>query len=341
MKKLVSNIFSLFFDASNIIHVEVIPTGIINSTYKVSSNHGVFILQRMNQKVFPKIHSLLNNKLKIIEYLKENDYPTINYIPAKDGLFYVQIDDAIWQLSTYIPSLVKERMDSPAIAEKVGVFLANFHKNIVDFPVSELEYTLPDFHNTLQRYADFLQSVTIASTERLTTAEIEIDNLKRYFKKIKRVAVAIQNEVIPLRVVHNDTKIGNILFDEKGNCICIIDFDTIMPGSILHDIGDALRSGVNTSSEDEKDLTKVNFDKSIYEAFMKGYIREAKVFMTTDEMEMCHLSLPLLLFEQSCRFLGDYLNNDSYYATSYEQHNLIRAKTQLHLFNQVCTYFKL
>jgi N-acetylhexosamine 1-kinase len=237
--------------------------------------------------------------------------------------------------------MVKERMDSEDTAEKVGAFLANFHKKILNFPISELEYTLPNFHNTLKRYDDFLQNVAIASKERLKTAENEIGNIKRNFNKIKGVATAIQNEVIPLRVVHNDTKIGNILFDEKGNCLCIIDFDTIMPGSILHDIGDALRSGVNTSNEDEKDLTKVNFNIGIYEAFMKGYIREAKVFMTSEEMEMCHLSLPLLLFEQSCRFLGDYLDNDSYYTTLYEHHNLIRAKTQLHLLNQVCTYFKL
>jgi N-acetylhexosamine 1-kinase len=113
-----------------------------------------------------------------------------------------------------------------------------------------------------------------------------------------------------------------------------------MPGSLLHDVGDALRSGTNTATEEEKDLAKVNFDANIYESFIKGYTKEAHSFMTTKELESLPLSLPLLLFEQACRFLSDYLDNDLYYATTYEKHNLVRAKTQIHLLKQVFTHIK-
>lgn len=132
-----------------------------------------------------------------------------------------------------------------------------------------------------------------------------------------------------------------MLFDEFGTIICLIDFDTLMPGSILHDVGDAMRSGANTATEEEKELEKVNFDHTIYEAFMKAYIDIAQGFLTKEELENIHLSLPLLLFEQSCRFLGDFLINDPYYSTQYELQNLVRTKTQLKLLEQVSAYFKL
>jgi N-acetylhexosamine 1-kinase len=126
-----------------------------------------------------------------------------------------------------------------------------------------------------------------------------------------------------------------MLFNNEGKVISIIDFDTIMPGSIFHDIGDAMRTGSNTSNEEEKDLSKVCFDVVIYDSFMKGYVEEAKDFMTIEESKNIHLSLPLILFEQACRFLADYLNNDVYYAISYENQNLVRAKTQIKLFDSV------
>jgi N-acetylhexosamine 1-kinase len=210
----------------------------------------------------------------------------------------------------------------------------------LDFPISELEYTIPDFHNTIKRFCDFEESIKKASPERLLEAKESIAFLESNFKSIETVANAINSGRIPLRVVHNDTKIGNMLFDGNGNILCIIDFDTVMLGSIFHDVGDALRTGTNTSTEEEKDLTKVCFDIEIYEAFMEAYIKEALSFMSEDESKNIHLSLPLILFEQACRFLGDYLNNDSYYTTTYEDQNLVRAKTQIKLMDSVQLYLK-
>ena len=337
----ISRIIDHFLVNVKINTVTTIHSGLINSTFKIETDQGEFILQKINQKVFPNTSALLNNKERVIHYLKGIGFPTISYIANKEGLTYTYDGDEVWQLSVYIPSKIKEIISSPIIAEKLGTYLANFHKVLLDFPIDELEFTIPDFHNTIKRFNDFQESIKHANQQRLEQAKESIVFLKNNFNFIKEIATKIDLGEIPLRVVHNDTKIGNMLFDENDDIICIIDFDTIMPGSILHDVGDALRSGSNTSSENERDLTKVKFDTEIYGSFMKRYRSEAISFMTTEELENINLSLPLLLFEQACRFLEDYLNNDSYYNTDYENQNLVRAKTQIKLFDQVISYLKL
>lgn len=338
MEELIQSVFNDFYGDKTIVRYETIHSGLINNTYKIETASGDFILQKMNQMVFPNIKALLNNKIKTTCFLNENGFPTLVFIPNKNGQYYTEHDDAIWQLSAYIPSVVHNRIDSNVVASQIGAYLAKFHKALLDFPVSALEYTIPDFHNTIKRFYDFEESIKQASPERLAQAKESIAFLESNFKSIESVANDINTGKIPLRVVHNDTKVGNMLFDEKGNILCIIDFDTIMPGSIFHDVGDALRTATNTSTEEEKDLSKVCFDIEIYEAFMKAYFQEASCFMSAEEARNIHLSLPLILFEQACRFLGDYLNNDSYYTTTYEDQNMIRAKTQIKLLASVQLY---
>ncbi|TRX32025.1 aminoglycoside phosphotransferase family protein [Flavobacterium sp. ZT3R18] len=341
MEELIQTVFKDFYSDKPILGYTTIDSGLINSTYKIETADEEYILQKMNQVVFPNIKALLNNKIKTTSYLNANGFPTLTFIANREGRFYSEQDDTIWQLSTYIPSAVLDRIDSNAVASQVGAYLAKFHMALLNFPVSELEYTIPDFHNTIKRFCDFEESIIKASPERLAQAKESIAFLESNFKSIETVASAINSGRIPLRVVHNDTKVGNMLFDEKGNILCIIDFDTVMPGSIFHDVGDALRTGTNTSTEEEKDLSKVCFDIEIYEAFMKAYVKEASSFMSEEESKNIHLSLPLILFEQACRFLGDYLNNDSYYTTTYEDQNLVRAKTQIKLMDSVQLYLKI
>jgi N-acetylhexosamine 1-kinase len=341
MEELIQTVFKDFYSDKPILGYTTIHSGLINSTYKIETADEDYILQKMNQVVFPNIKALLSNKIKTTCYLNANGFPTLTFIANREGRFYSEQDDTIWQLSTYIPSVVLDRIDSNAVASQVGAYLAKFHTALLDFPVSQLEYTIPDFHNTIKRFCDFEESIIKASPERLTQAKESIAFLASNFKSIEAVANAINSGRIPLRVVHNDTKVGNMLFDENGNILCIIDFDTVMPGSIFHDVGDALRTGTNTATEEEKDLSKVCFDIEIYEAFMKAYVNEASSFMSEDESKNIHLSLPLILFEQACRFLGDYLNNDSYYTTTYEDQNLVRAKTQIKLMDSVQLYLKI
>jgi N-acetylhexosamine 1-kinase len=338
MEELIKTIFIDAYGDKTILGFETIQSGLINSTYKIETNEGVFILQKMNQKVFPNTKELLNNKIKITCFLNDNGFATLRFIPNKNGQFYTEFEEEIWQVSTFIPSVTLDRIVSTEVASQVGAYLAKFHKALLDFPVSQLEYTIPDFHNSVKRFYDFEESIKQATHERATTAKDSIAFLKDNYKKIEKVAIAINTGVIPLRVVHNDTKVGNMLFDKNGSILTIIDFDTVMPGSIFHDIGDALRTGTNTANEEEKDLTKVCFDTKIYESFMKSYIQEASGFFSLEEAQNIQLSLPLILFEQACRFLGDYLNNDSYYTINYKEQNLVRAKTQIKLLKSVFLY---
>lgn len=175
--EVIAKVVSDFLGTVAIQDVVVLQSGLINSTYKVVTAKGVFVLQKMNQTVFPKIHALLNNKIKITKYLQQISFPTITFLSTQEGLFYTQEGEDIWQLSIYVPSIVKEKIESPITAEKAGLFLAQFHKALLDFPIAELEYTLPDFHNTPKRYNDFEDKLTCASKERLKNASEEIEKL--------------------------------------------------------------------------------------------------------------------------------------------------------------------
>ncbi|MBQ0768469.1 MAG: phosphotransferase [Bizionia sp.] len=327
-----------YFNEIVILTVETLQSGLINSTYKSETSQGTFIIQKINQEVFPNIGELLHNKTKVVAYLQNHNFPTIEFLKTFKDSYYVDTEEGIWQVSRYISSCVQHKIDSPEMAAQLGGYLARFHSALTDFPVSELEITIPDFHNTEKRFNDLCASSTFASKERLLNAHKDIEYIKENFQSVQSIAVAIQKKTIPERVVHNDTKVSNFLFSENGELLTIIDFDTVMPGSVLHDIGDALRTGASTAPEDEQDLTKVAFNVAIYTAFITAYIKEGQSFLTPEELNAIHFSLPLILLEQACRFLEDYLRNDTYYEVQYDTHNLVRTRTQLHLFEHVKQY---
>jgi len=340
MKARLHTILLHYFDEIEIQTVETLQSGLINSTYKSITSQGSFIIQKINQEVFPNIKALLHNKIKVVTYLHANHFSTIEFLKTCKNSYYVDTEEGVWQVSKYISSCVQHKIDSPEMATQLGSYLARFHSALTDFPVSELEITIPDFHYTAKRFTDLCASVVLASEERQVQAQKEIEYIKNNFGFIKSIAEAIQNETIPQRVVHNDTKISNFLFSENGELLTIIDFDTVMPGSVLHDIGDALRTGASSASEDEMDLNKVTFNTAIYTAFIEAYIKEGQSFLTPEELKAIHFSLPLILLEQACRFLEDYLRNDTYYEIQYDTHNLVRTRTQLHLFRQVKQHLK-
>ncbi|TYB80184.1 aminoglycoside phosphotransferase family protein [Bizionia gelidisalsuginis] len=338
MKARLHNILLYYFNEIIINTVDTLQSGLINSTYKAETSQGTFIIQKINQEVFPNIGELLNNKIKVVNYLNAHHFSTIQFLKTKADTFYVDTEDGIWQISGYISSCVQHKIDSPKMASQLGGYLARFHSALTDFPVSELEITIPDFHNTEKRYSDLLASSASALEERRLNAHREMEYITENFESIHTIAEAIHKDIIPQRVVHNDTKVGNFLFSTAGELLTIIDFDTVMPGSVLHDIGDALRTGASTAPEDEQDLTKVGFNAAIYDAFIMAYVKEGQSFLTPEELNAIHFSLPLILLEQACRFLEDYLRNDIYYDVRYDTHNLVRTRTQLHLFKHVKHY---
>jgi N-acetylhexosamine 1-kinase len=340
MIKTVETVLRNYFTSIQIHDVSLMPGGLIHQTILVKTNKGNFVIQKINQNVFRNTKALIENKTKVVSYLHSRNIPTITFIKTLSGEDFCTHDEELWQLSEYIPSITIHRLHKET-AIKTGKLLSHFHKALQDFPVNDLEITIPDFHNTEKRFSDLKSRIASASLERLKAGNTSIDFLLTNYYKIAAVVFAINSGEIPLRVAHNDTKVSNILFDSEGNTICLIDFDTLMPGSILYDVGDAMRSGANISDENEKDLTKVIFDKEVYESYISSYMEGSKSFLSAIELRYIHMSLPLILFEQACRFLEDYLNNDSYYSVDYEDHNLVRAKTQIKLFQDVTEYLEI
>lgn len=340
MEKLVSEILKQFFVEIQIKEIKPLSGGLINETLLVKTDKGEFVLQKINQKIFHNMHALLENKKKVVRHLKRKNFPTANFLETLGHENFCIINANYWQISEFIPSKNMHQLNEK-IAFKTGKLLAEFHHALLDFPINELHCSIPDFHNTEKRFAQFIETCSKASSERIDIAAEEIEFLKENYYKIEPLASAINRKEVPIRVVHNDTKVANILFDNNDNPICFIDFDTLMPGSILHDIGDALRSGANASNENEKDLNKVIFKKEVYAAFIKGYLSFAKSFISEIELKNIHLALPLILFEQATRFLEDYLKNDTYYPVDYADQNLVRTKTQLKLFKEFNFYASL
>lgn len=215
---------------------------------------------------------------------------------------------------------------------KTAKAFGGFQYMLKDFPASELTETIPDFHNTPKRYETFLQAIADNKSNRAHLVEEEINFIKEREQDTRILLQQLEEGILPLKVTHNDTKLSNILMDaQSGDSLCVIDLDTIMPGLAAYDFGDSIRAGGCWSAEDERDLSKVYLDLELYEAFLKGFIEGAKDGLSEAEIRSLPLGAKTITLEQGIRFLSDYLDGDLYYKTSYEAHNLDRARTQLKL----------
>ncbi len=215
---------------------------------------------------------------------------------------------------------------------EAGVGFGHFQKLLADFPVEKLYETIRDFHHTPKRIEALKEAIREDRAGRAASVKKEIDFALENASWAGSVVKGMEEGRIPVRVTHNDTKINNILFDqESGKAVCVIDLDTVMPGSALYDFGDALRMGGSTAAEDEVDLEKVWFETEAFEAFVRGYLSEMKDALTEDEIALLPLSVKLMTYECGIRFLTDYLNGDTYFKIHREHHNLDRARNQFKL----------
>ena len=255
-------------------------------------------------------------------------------VPTIDGkIFHKDGDDDCWRAYTFVDDTeVYQVISSPIIFQNTGEAFGKFIARLDGFDASTLTEVIPNFHNTVDRYNKFLTSLELDKVQRAKTAEPEIAFVKARKDEVSAIVDALNNGEIPLRVTHNDTKINNILIDKAtGKAICVIDLDTIMPGSLLYDFGDCIRSGCNTGEEDEKDLSKVDFSVTLYEAFCKGFLKGIGNKITQKEIDMLHLGAIIITLECGIRFLTDYLDGDEYFKTEYPEHNLVRCRTQFKL----------
>lgn len=300
-----------------------------------------FILQRKNHQVFKDVPGMLNNIILATDHIRakliaagetEPDRKVMRYLAASDGKYYVQ-DDAgnYWTLFLFIrDSHGIEEVTNPDQAFTAGKAFGRFQLGLSDLDSSKLIETIPNFHNGKFRFQQFTEAISHNKADRYAEMQPVIDQLMERADEMLRLQNWLDRGELPLRITHNDTKINNILFDHQNNILCIIDLDTVMPGSILYDFGDAIRTLGNSAAEDEADLSKINFQTAYFEAFTKGYLSECSRFLTPLEKECLAYSCRYMVWEQAIRFLSDYLNGDTYYKIAYPEHNRIRTLSQLH-----------
>ena len=314
--------------------------GHINDTYCVETPR--FILQRINTNIFKDPAGLMENIVNVTAFLREKiqaaggdpDRETLTVIKTIDGNDYYKYDDNnVFRMYLFIENTKSIENDKTYDdLFEAGIGFGRFQKMLQDFPVEILHETIPDFHHTPKRVDALKQAIIENKAGRKDSVLPEIQFALEKAAFADKVIEGIKAGSIPMRVTHNDTKINNILFDDKtGKAVSVIDLDTVMPGSMLYDFGDALRMGGSTAAEDETDLSKVNFDAQAFASFAKGYISEMKDSLTDAELALLPFSVKLMTYECGIRFLTDYLNGDTYFKIHREHHNLDRARNQFKL----------
>jgi Ser/Thr protein kinase RdoA (MazF antagonist) len=319
--------------------------GHINGTYFVDceadGKKQRYVLQSINTSIFKQPDHVMENivnvtghiKKKLIAEGKDPVQGTINIVFTKDG-HYSYTDEAgnYWRSYIFIEGDCHQSADSPALMEKVGKAFGHFQMQLSDFDASVLYESIPNFHNTVSRFADFEKALADDAAGRAAGIKDDIKFILDRKDKCSFIMDGIAEGRFPLRVTHNDTKLNNIMMDpETGEGRCVIDLDTVMPGSVLADFGDAIRFGASSAAEDEKDLDKVFVRLDMFEGFAKGFVEGLEGSLTEAEVRALPMGAFMLTFEQSIRFLGDYINGDTYFRTHYPEHNLDRARNQMKL----------
>lgn len=325
---------------------ETIHNGHINSTFVLDfDNNGEisqYLLQQINVNVFAEPDKLMQNITGVTEHLKgiirknggNPSRETLNFKKAKSGKAYFVSDDGrYWRCYDYVTNAYScQSIEDPVVFYNSAVAFGNFQRLLADYPAESLFETIPNFHNTVSRYSDFLTAVEKNLSGRADNVKEEIAFAMAREADCHTVVDLIAEGKLPVRVTHNDTKLNNVLFDTDTNKgICVIDLDTVMPGSALYDFGDSIRFGANHAAEDEKDLSLVYLDLGLFEQYCRGYLSSAGKSLTKTEIEYLAFSAKLMTYECGLRFLGDYINGDTYFKTRYPEHNLDRCRTQFAL----------
>lgn len=332
-----ADVLKKFFPDCEILSVEPYGEGHINGTYLVATASKKYILQRINNNIFPEVDKLMENIVNVTNFLKNKGINTLDVIRTSDGESFTVSDGKYFRVYGFIENAVTyQTVENAAVFEESGYAFGDFQKELADFDASKLHEIIPNFHNTPKRFNDFLAAYNADSEDRLKECSAEAEFILNRRDSLSKITDGINNGSIPLRVTHNDTKLNNILMDpETGKASAIIDLDTVMPGSMLYDFGDSIRFGASTALEDEQNLEKVHFDKSLYDCYRNGFLRAMGDAITPLEMELMPYSAYIMTIECGMRFLTDFLSGDTYFKTKYREHNLVRCRTQLKLVQEM------
>lgn len=324
--------------------VAPLGAGHINDSFKVEAGGKEYVMQRINHNIFKNVPELQNNIQRVTTHIRaklhakgvsEIERKVLTLIPAKDGKLYHQdVDGNYWRCMDFIKDSKSYEAITPPLAEKAGEAFGEFQSMLSDLPGGPLFETIVDFHNMEFRLKTFRESVKNNKAGRLNSVQYLVDEIEKRANDMCKAEQLHRENKLPKRTNHCDTKVNNILFDDKGNVLCVVDLDTVMPGYVLSDFGDFMRTGANTGLEDDTNLDNININLDIFEAYTKGYLKNAS-FLTQVEKDNLAFGAKLLTYMQTVRFLTDYLDGDTYYKTKSLEHNLERTKAQFKLLESM------
>jgi thiamine kinase-like enzyme len=333
------------FNSEEIIGIRPYGNGLINSTWLVTlkdANGNIFrnLLQKINVNVFKNPDQLMDNIVNVTTFLskKVQEDGTITVIPTLDNKYYHHDEFGnFWRVYKYIEDTIAyEKIQNDKDFYTCGLAFGEFQEQLADYPAEKLYETIPNFHNTPSRFADFKKALAEDKCGRAENVKEEIDFVLARECKADAITSKLPSGEIPYRVTHNDTKLNNILIDDlTGKAKSIIDLDTIMPGAAAYDFGDSIRFGASTGAEDETDLSKISVDTHLFKVYAKGYLTAANKFLTPAEKDSLVTGAYLMTLECGVRFLTDYLNGDTYFRIHRENHNLDRCRTQFKLVSDM------
>ena len=318
--------------------------GHINDTYLVTVEGAAdrYILQRINGNVFPKPVEVMQNIVRVTDYLRqriqaEGGDPlreTLTLIPAKDGQFWAtDAEGSVWRADLCVADTMSPEMtDTSEMLQECGRVFGLFSRRLLAFPADTLHETIAGFHDTPNRVRQLEDAVAQDRAGRLSQVGPELEFARERSGKTAILTDQLARGILPLRVTHNDTKINNVLFDTAtGRAICVVDLDTVMPGLLAYDFGDAIRVGASTAEEDERDLSIIHMDLDQYEVFARGYLQELGSVLNREEVLSLATGAWMMTLEVGLRFLADHLNGDVYFKIHRPNQNLDRARAQFAL----------
>ena len=333
-----------------------LTAGLINNSYRLSCGTKEYVLQQINTYVFKQPEQVMSNVQRVTEHLRRK-LTEAGEDPARRALHLIETTDGgnmyrdeqgrCWRVYDFITdALTRDRVETAAQFRQVGAAFGEFQRMLFDFPAAELYETIPHFHDTRKRFETFRQAVATDRAGRVKDLAPEISFFLNREEMMSSIVVAIERGELPLRVTHNDTKTNNVMLDaQSGMALCVIDLDTVMPGSALYDYGDALRFGASSAAEDEPDLSKIWLDMDYFRAFTDGFVPQVRQALTDAELKLLPLGLKVITCELAMRFLTDYIDGDLYFKIRYPEHNLVRARAQMRLqediearYDELCAY---
>ena len=338
------SIISHFAISGTVSEIKPLGNGLINDTYKVTTVEADapdYVLQSINDSIFTDVDLLQNNIEEVTHHIREQlvkegaddiDRKVLTFVKTDEGKTYIKDGkNQYWRISVFIPNAITMDAVTSETSYHAGKAFGKFEAQVADI-TDRLGETIPDFHNMELRRDQLRQAVKEDRAGRAEGVKDFIADIEKYMDEMCLCQCLFREGKLKKHVCHCDTKVNNMMFDQEGHVLCVIDLDTVMPSLFVSDYGDFLRTAANTIAEDSPEFDKINFRMDIFEAFTRGYIESASSFLSPLEISLLPHAAELFPYMQAVRFLWDYLNGDHYWKCKYPEHNLVRAQNQWHLF---------